>query len=151
MTEFKTIDEILAFAIGEEEQAFRFYQTLAEQSSRPEIRAALAEFAEEERAHKARLEAVRAGGQMVVADAAVAGMHLADILVDETPRPDMDYAQILVVAMKKEKAAFDLYTALAQVCPDVALRDVFRGLAQEEARHQRRFEVEYDEVVLKED
>jgi hypothetical protein len=30
------------------------------------------------------------------------------------------------------------------------LRDTFLGLAQEEARHKLRFEVEYDDDVLKE-
>jgi len=31
------------------------------------------------------------------------------------------------------------------------LTDMFLALAQEEARHKLRFEIEYDDVVLKED
>ena len=52
--------------------------------------------------------------------------------------------------MKKEKAAYRLYTHLAGVAGDKNLSKTFLGLAQEEAKHKLRFEIEYDEVVLKE-
>lgn len=52
--------------------------------------------------------------------------------------------------MKKEKAAFKLYTGLSNVAPNSTLRDVFLSLAQEEAKHKLRFEIEYDNNVLSE-
>jgi rubrerythrin len=51
--------------------------------------------------------------------------------------------------MKQEKAAFRLYTDLAASTDDDAVRDLFLGLAQEEAKHKLRFEVEYDEDFLR--
>ena len=62
----------------------------------------------------------------------------------------MDYQQALLLAMKKEKAAFKLYSALADRAPNAQLKDVFLGLAQEESKHKLRFEIEYDEYVLRE-
>jgi rubrerythrin len=50
--------------------------------------------------------------------------------------------------MKAEKAAFVLYTKLAEVTTDAGLQRVFRSLAQEEAKHKLRFEIEYDDNVL---
>jgi rubrerythrin len=52
--------------------------------------------------------------------------------------------------MKKEKEAFRLYTTLADFTDDPILKDTFHGLAQEEAKHKLRFEVEYDDNILTE-
>ena len=52
--------------------------------------------------------------------------------------------------MKQEKAAFKLYSDLARMASTAELRELLLGLAQEEAKHKLRFEIEYDENVLKE-
>ena len=48
MREFKSTEEILDFAIGEEQSAADFYTNLAEQVSSPSIRKMFLEFSEEE-------------------------------------------------------------------------------------------------------
>jgi rubrerythrin len=60
----------------------------------------------------------------------------------------MTYPEALLFAMKSEKAAFRLYDALATATHDPVLALLFRSLAQEEARHKLRFELEYEENVL---
>jgi rubrerythrin len=57
----------------------------------------------------------------------------------------MDYQDALIVAMKKEKAAFRLYMDLADFTGDEGLKALLVMMAQEEAKHKLRFEVEYDE------
>ena len=52
--------------------------------------------------------------------------------------------------MKKEKAAFRLYTDLSKATDNVELSKLFLALAKEEARHKLRFELEYDEHYLPE-
>lgn len=52
--------------------------------------------------------------------------------------------------MKKEKAAFKLYNDLAAAASDETSREMFLMLAQEEAKHKLRFEVEYDNNILTE-
>ena len=151
MENFRTIEGILDFAIAEEERAYQFYTQLAGRAANPAMREALEGFAREELGHKAKLEAIKLSGKMTPADGRIADLSLADVLVTEEPSADMDYQTVLIIAMKKEKAAFQLYTSLAQVCPDASLRATFEALALEEARHKLRFEIEYDEVVLKED
>jgi rubrerythrin len=61
---------------------------------------------------------------------------------------DLDWAQALIVAMKREAAARELYQELARTAPTPALAAVFQRLAEEEALHKRRFEAEYEERVL---
>ena len=52
--------------------------------------------------------------------------------------------------MKREKSAFKLYSDIARSAQDEELRELFLGLAQEEAKHKLRFEVEYDDEVYRE-
>jgi rubrerythrin len=158
MTGRDAIDEILDFAIGEEQLAADFYTRLASSTDRPAMREVFSGFAREELGHKAKLEAVKrgagtGGGARVLGPGeAVPDLKIGDYLVDVEPDAggDLDYQKALTIAMKKEKAAFRLYTDLAGSAGTAELKAVFLGLAQEEARHKLRFEIEYDEYVLRE-
>ncbi len=150
MDKWNSINEALDYAIEQEEEAAAFYTGLAERSQDASTRAILEGFAKEEEGHKAKLEAVKAGDIPRTANAKVADLKIGDYLVDVEASPDMDYQDALIVAMKKEKAAFRLYTDLAGLTDDPQLRSTFLFLAQEEAKHKLRFEVEYDENVLAE-
>jgi rubrerythrin len=74
------------------------------------------------------------------------GDHLVEIDLDSS----LDYQQALIVAMKAEKAAYKLYNDLASTTDDPTVKALFLSLAQEEAKHKLRFEIEYDEVILTE-
>ena len=149
MDNLTTVDGILDFAICGEEESVQFYTDLARTVKRPGMSQIFGDFANEERKHKAKLLAVKAGKQLQPAARKVADLKISDYLVDVVPGPELDYQGALIVAMKKEKAAFMLYTELAGLIEDAGLHDVLQALAQEEAKHKLRFEVEYDQVVLK--
>jgi len=148
MQQWHSIDEVLDFAIGEEKAAAEFYSRLADQSKTPGMRQVFAGFAQEEMAHKAKLEAIQAGGTLRPADRQVADLKMAEYVVDVAPSPDMNYQGALILAMKKEKAAFRLYTDLAASADDEKVKGTFLALAQEEARHKLKFEVEYDDMLV---
>jgi rubrerythrin len=150
MSESTAVDEILDFAIEREQEAVDFYTDLAGQATSQATRASFEQFANEERGHKAKLEAVKGGKRLRASAKAIQDLKIGDYLVDEAPGPKTDYQGALIVAMKREKAAFRLYTDLAARTDDVELRDLLLGLAQEEAKHKLRFEVEYDEKILTE-
>jgi len=152
MKKFSSMDEILDFAIEREIEANKFYMELAERMGRPEMRKVFEDFAKEELGHKAKLEAVKQGAFIISSgQKEVPSLGIADYVVDVPPKPDMSYADSLVVAMKKEKAAYRLYLDLAAVAETEELTNLFLSLANEEAKHKLRFEIEYDDVVLKED
>ncbi len=68
--------------------------------------------------------------------------------MEPEPTANMTYQEALLFAMKSEKAAFIMYTRLAELADDPGFARVFRSLAQEEAKHKLRFEIEYDDHVL---
>jgi rubrerythrin len=150
MKEFKSVDEILDFAIGEEEASAGFYRVLAKKMDRPWMKEVFGEFAREEDGHKAKLLKFKSGEVPVPPQEKVLDLKIGDYLVDAEMNPEMDYQQALMVAMKKEKAAFRMYTALAGAADDKNARTLLQSLAQEEAKHKLRFEIEYDDVILRE-
>ena len=143
MPRFHSADDILDFAIARENQAHEFYKELAALATKRDVRRAICGFAIDELQHGIRLEAIKAGETSLLDDD-VGNLDVAERTPETAPQPDMSYADLLVVAMKREKAAFRLYTNLASIAKKKELRDTFLGLAREEAGHKLRLEIEYD-------
>jgi rubrerythrin len=150
MKEFTSINDILEFAMNEEQQAVEFYSKLAMQAKTDDMRRIFEEFANEEIAHKARLTKIMEEGTYDTPVEKIADLKIGDYLVNVEVTPEMSYQDALVVAMKKEKSAFRLYSALSERAPNEAMKQVFLSLAMEESKHKLRFEIEYDEYVLRE-
>lgn len=146
--DFSSIDEVLDYAISREEEAAELYTSLAAKVDRPGMRETLLELAAEEGRHKARLLKVKAGEIPAVSVEKVQDLRITEQLAEPTVSTGMTYQQALVFAMKAEKAAFKLYSDLADSATDQAIAEVFRSLAQEEAKHKLRLEIEYDDQVL---
>jgi rubrerythrin len=146
--EFRTIEEILDFAIRREEAAAELYLSMADRVTRPEMREALVGFAEEEKRHKQRLLKIRAGELPAVSEEKILDLKIADFVEQPELSSRMDYPEALRFAMNSEKAAYRLYTDLAAIAPGTHAA-VFRALAQEEAKHKLAFEVEYEDNVLR--
>ena len=151
MTEFNTIDDILDFAINEELKASELYASLASRSRNRMIKEVFEQFSKEELGHKKKLESIKGGGVVAVTREKVADMKIGDYLVDvNKSRDDLSYQEALIIAMKEEKAAFRLYSDLAGHTDNPHIKETFLMLAQEEAKHKLRFEIEYDDYILKE-
>ncbi len=150
MKNFENVDAILDFAINEEQMAVDFYSELADASKTDDMRQVFMEFAEEEIKHKQQLLKIKEEGFYTLEKEQITDLKISDYVVNVKPTPGMTYEDALILAMKKEKAAFKLYLALADRAPNAELKDLFLGLAQEESKHKLRFEIEYDEYVLRE-
>jgi rubrerythrin len=150
MKQFKSVEELLDFAISEEVAAARFYQELAGRMQQPWVKKVFEDFAAEEQGHQAKLEKVKQGGAKGLPRDKVLDLKIGDYLVEKGPEGEMDYQQALTLAMQKEKFAFHMYTDLAGAAAQPQLQELLLGLAQEEARHKLRMELEYDEQFLKE-
>lgn len=151
MKEFTSIDSILDFAINNEQNAVDFYTQLAGSSKNEEMIKVFTQFAKEEMGHKARLTRIKNEGAFNLKnEKKVLDLKMADYLVDVEAKPNMSYEEALIVAMKREKSAFKLYSHLAEKAPTADLQKIFEGLAIEESKHKLRFEIEYDDYVMRE-
>lgn len=147
---FDSVDAILDYAIEKEEDARQFYLDLASRMDQENMKKIFEQFAKEEAGHKSKLQAVKEGKLMIKSEKKVMDLKIGDHLEEVDLDATIDYQDALILAMKAEKNAYILYNDLAGSTNDENLSAMFYSLAQEEAKHKLRFEVEYDEYVLRE-
>ncbi len=150
MQTFNSIDEVLDFAMNSEQEAVDFYNSLAARMKNQEMKDVFLQFAQEEVSHKARLQKIKDEGLFDMDVEKVRDLKIADYVVRSKATDDMEYRDALVLAMKREKAAFKLYTNLSERTEHPGLKKVFQALAVEESKHKLRFELEYDDYVMRE-
>jgi rubrerythrin len=150
MKQFNSIDEILEFAINAEQEAVDFYNNLAIRSKNEDMKKVFIDFAGEEMKHKMKLLEVKENSSFRLPEGKVRDLKISDYMANIRPTADMTYPDALVLAMKKEKDAFRLYLLLSEESSDPVMKSLFLSLAQEESRHKLRFELEYDDFILKE-
>jgi rubrerythrin len=144
MPTFRTARDVLDFAIAREQESYHLYVDLARLAKRPEVRQMIGRLATDELRHGVHLQAIKAGDAAFAPDDEVGSLEIEENLDERSPHPGMSYADLLVFAMKKEKAAFRLYANLASIATGESVRGVLAKLAQEEAEHKLRLELEYD-------
>jgi len=147
MQAYDSVDDILRYAIQQEEEAAALYQKLAAETTKPGMRQLYEGFALEEHGHKAKLQNIMARKLFQVTPTQAVDMKITDYLVEPESNADAGYQSALIMAMKREKAAFRLYSDLAEKCSNPEVRATLQSLAQEEAKHKLRFEIEYDDAV----
>jgi desulfoferrodoxin-like iron-binding protein len=150
LANFKSVHEILDFAIEKEEEARQFYLEWSGKLENKGLREQFVQFAAEENKHKEKLQRVKSGSTFKPSAKQVTDLKIVDYLVDIVPTPDMDYQEALIVAMRREKASFKFYNDLAAMAGDEAMRDTFLALAQEEAKHKLRLETWYEKDIYTE-
>ena len=146
----KKFNEVIDFAINGEKDAVKFYQELQAKVKFQAQIEMLKEFENMENGHVAILENIRNKGFEKIEIKEVTDLHISDYIIDIVPTEDMNYQDILIIAMKKEEKANKLYIEMANNFPGTELEQLFRRLAAEEAEHKLKFEKLYDDEVLRE-
>lgn len=147
--QFNTYQEIVQFAIDREIEAVEFYTAAANEESMKGTREMLLDFAKEEQKHQALLENLLKGDGSAAVPADykfkwITDMHRSDYMVDLEYTPGMGYRDILLLAMKREEKALQLYNELLKQAQDANAEKVFKMLCQEEAKHKLALETMYD-------
>lgn len=142
-------NEIFKLAIHREIEAYHFYMALAERVDNPDIRKTLEELAAEELDHKAMLELeLMKTGQTVPLQQELPGPSGTYIISNTDSQFDMDFKDILLLAIEKEEASFRTYINLIPNVHNPQSRELLLALAEQEVKHKLRFEIEY-ELLLK--
>ena len=149
MAKVEPDSKVLEYAIARELDANRFYLALAGRVTDPAMRKVFEELADEELEHKAmlELEVLKTGRTLSAED--TANLTLNEEPDYSVPSLDMDYKEMLVMAMDKEEASFRTYINLMGTVGDCEAREVILAIAQEEVKHKLRFETEYDLLLKK--
>ncbi len=149
--EFKNLNDILDFAIEKEREAKQFYLDASEEESMSGNRTLFRDFAREEEKHERLLENLKTGGvPEQLGDYPwkwIKDIKRSNYVVDMTYRKGMDYRDIMMLAIKREEKALDLYNQLQMEAETDDQKKVFKMLCQEEAKHKLKLETLYDDYM----
>jgi len=145
--EFK---KIMFLAIEREVEAYTFYQSVSDRAKDQNIKSIFKGLAEDEQKHKRTLEGFLAK--------APEKMHFAESkdykIVDALPTPpltaDLKPVEGIVIAIKKELEAMQMYTQLANASADEAEKNIFLELASMERGHKSKLEDIYTNMAFPE-
>lgn len=142
---FDTFFDIMTFARAKEKEAALFYLHCRNEAKRPELKKIFLELAEEEERHMLLLDQFTDEPPETVEP--VTDLKIGDYLIDMTFHPDMTYRELLVLAIKREEKAYQFYRDVTKTESGKAHRTLFQKLANEELKHKRRLEDEYDDSM----
>lgn len=141
-------EEIIKFAIEKEIEAAAFYEHLAGKVKNPVMKDAVLTMADEERKHERILSNLTPKQLGAFTEPAIEDFKISDYMIEPPASDDIKYPDLLVIAMKREEKAYQMYADLEQRAADDATRKVFSLLKTEEIKHKRKLEAEYEDNVL---
>ena len=150
---FGSIDEILTFAIGKENEAVDFYQSQAAKATKASLKEIFDSFAREEQKHAALLSDIAGNKEKIESYEfkKIPDLKISDYMVEKDYEEGMPMPEILKVAMKREEKAVKLYQTLADQTDNAEARKVFLMLVQEESKHKLGLETMYDDYLAEQD
>ncbi len=142
------LQEIIEFAIQREQDAADFYRDLAGRVNNKTIAEELLKFSEIELGHKRKLQNLDLEKVVGSEPQKVANLKIVDYMVKQEPKPNMDWHDVIAIAMQREIKSMELYRDLAQQVEDPQVKNLLENLSAEEAEHKLYFERLWDEEVL---
>lgn len=146
---FKSVDEILKFAIDREKEAVKFYESLAQEAPSEALKQTFIDFSKEEEKHAALLSDI--SGNKAKIDSyefeKIPDLKISNYMVETDYEKGMPMPEVLKLAMKREEKAVKLYTLLGDQTDDADAKKLFQLLVQEESKHKLGLESMYDDYM----
>lgn len=150
---FKSVDEILEFAIDREKEAVKFYTSFAQEASSEALKQTFIDFSKEEEKHVALLSDI--SGNEAKIDSyefkKIPDLKISDYMVDTAYEKGMPMPDVLKLAMKREEKSVKLYQLLANQTDNADAKKLFQILVQEESKHKLGLESMYDDHLADND
>jgi rubrerythrin len=142
--------KIIANAIEREVEAYAFYRTVSEKVKDSALKAIFTELAGEETKHRTYLQAILTKGKGAMHFSESVNYRVTDSSVSPALTPDMKPLDGLVLAIKKELDAMQMYSQLANANTDPEQKMIFQQLAAMEKGHKARLEDIYTNMAFPE-
>jgi rubrerythrin len=145
--EFK---KIISNAINQEVEAFHYYSSVSDQAKDAGIKKLFKDLAAEEAGHKRTLESFLKREPHKMHFAESRDYKITDALAAPPLTTDLKPVDGIVIAIKKELEAMQMYTQLAFVSTDPEQKNIFLELVSMERGHKSKLEDIYTNMALPE-
>ena len=143
LSEYK---DIIKLAIANEVEAKKFYADAANTLEDPHLKKLFTTLAEEEKKHRDILTKIYTSNTMDRYFSESRDYKVAETVDEPELSMEMKPADAFALAMKKEEAAMNQYTEMAQMCDDNDKRQVFLDLAAMERDHKLKMESAFIDI-----
>jgi rubrerythrin len=145
--EFK---KIMLQAIDNEVEAYTFYRTVSDKAKDKKLKDLFDELAKDEAKHKLTLEGYFAKAPEKLHFSQSTDYKVVDALPTPPLTADLKPIDGLVIAIKKELQAMQMYTQLANTSTDAAQKNTFIELVSMERGHKHKLEDIYTNMAFPE-
>ena len=145
--EFK---KIISLAIEREVEAYTFYRAVSDKVKEKNIKSIFNDLAEDEKKHKLTLEGFLKKAPEKLQFSESKDYKIVDALPTPSLTADLKPVEGLVIAIKNELEAMQMYTQLANASTDQAQKNIFLELASMERGHKSRLEDIYTNMAFPE-
>jgi rubrerythrin len=142
--------KIISDAIDSEVEAYTFYTSVSNRAHDPALRKLFEELAGEEKKHRQFLETFLAKDTANLGFTTTKDYKVGDNLPTPKLTDDLKPLEGLVIAIKKELEAMQMYTQLATLSIDAEQELLFSQLATMERGHKARLEDIYTNMAFAE-
>ena len=149
---------ILSIALKKEEDSYAFYKNAEKTVMFKPLKTLFKDLAKEEVKHKGilvkKMKKIEGGAKKIESMTKGPGKSkdygLSKYLLPQNVKPSMGYQEALIVAMKREENACELFDYLKSITTNSDLKKTFDTLYKWEVEHLRSLEEKYDEEILTE-
>jgi rubrerythrin len=142
--------KIISDAIDSEIEAYAYYTGVSKRATDPALKKLFEELASEEKKHRQFLETFLTKDTADLRFTPVKDYKVGDNLPTPKLTDDLTPLEGIVIAIKKELMAMQMYTQLAQLSIDAEQELLFSQLATMERGHKARLEDIYTEMAFPE-
>jgi rubrerythrin len=142
--------KIISTAIDREIEAYTFYRTISDKVKDAALKKLFGELAGEEKQHREFLQGMLSKDVAKMHFDAKKDYKVANAMPSPPLSADMKPLDGLVVAIKKELEAMQMYTQLAGLSTDTEQKFLFTQLANMESGHKARLEDLYTNMAFPE-
>lgn len=142
--------KIIATAIDREVEAYTFYRTIADKVKDKNLKELFDELAGEEKKHREFLQGFLTKDASKMKFAAGHDYKVGDALPTPPLTADLKPLDGMVLAIRKELEAMQMYTQLAKASADTETQLLFSQLANMERSHKARLEDIYTNMAFPE-
>jgi rubrerythrin len=146
----KRFSQIIKTAIDREVEAYTFYNTVSEKVKDKNLKKLFDELASDEKKHREMLQGLMTKDAKQIHFSAAKDYKVSDTLASPPLSPDLKPLDGLVLAIRKELDAMQMYSRLAGTAADMAEKSLFTELANMESGHKARLEDIYVNMAFPE-
>jgi rubrerythrin len=148
----------LSIALKKEEDSFAFYKNAEKTVLFKPLKGLFKDLAKQEVQHKniliKEMKKLEGGEKQInsitkaTGEAKSKDYGISKYLTPQNVKPTMGYQEALIVAMKREEGAVELFDYLKSITADNELKKTFDELYKWEIEHLKKLEEMYDEDIL---